>query len=236
VSTDVGAAPLAGLEKARAQLERSSTAELVAEILREWIQEGRFRPGERLKEEAIGDALNVSRNTLRESFRLLTHERVLVHELNRGVFVRMLKQEDVTGLYRVRKILECAAIRELASAPPGSLADVAQAVEAGEHAAEEGRWHDVGTANIRFHQSLVALAGSPRIDEFMARILAELRLAFYVMKNRRHFHEPYLARNRELLGVLEAGDFAAAESLLEVYLNDAEQQLTRAYARALRRG
>jgi DNA-binding GntR family transcriptional regulator len=74
------------------------------------------------------------------------------------------------------------------------------------------------------------------VDEFMARILAELRLAFYVMKNRRRFHEPYLARNRELLGVLEAGDFAAAERLLEAYLNDAERQLTRAYARALRPG
>jgi DNA-binding GntR family transcriptional regulator len=70
----------------------------------------------------------------------------------------------------------------------------------------------------------------------MARILAELRLAFYVMKNRRRFHEPYLARTRELLGVLEAGDFAAAERLLEVYLDDAERQLTRACARALRPG
>jgi len=56
------------------------------------------------------------------------------------------------------------------------------------------------------------------------------------MKNRPRFHEPYLARNRELLGVLEAGDFAAAERLLEVYLNDAERQLTRACARAIRPG
>jgi hypothetical protein len=41
-----------------------------------------------------------------------------------------------------------------------------------------------------------------------------------------------LARNRELLGVLLAGDFAAAERLREVCRTDAERQLTRAYARA----
>jgi DNA-binding GntR family transcriptional regulator len=214
-------------------LHRSSTAERVASILRGRIAEGLLPPGTRLSEEAIGEALGVSRNTLREAFRLLTHERLLVHELNRGVFVRTLTEEDVVALFRVRRVIECAAVRELASAAPETLAQVRRAVEEGEDASRDGRWPDVGTANIHFHQAIVELAGSSRLDEFMNQILAELRLIFYVMKDPRRFHEPYLARNRELLVAMEAGEPAAVESLLSTYLADAESQLVGAYARAL---
>jgi DNA-binding GntR family transcriptional regulator len=227
---DMAATSLADLEQARPLLDRKSTAERVTDILRDMITEGRLLPGTRLTEEAIGDALGVSRNTLRESFRLLTHERLLVHELNRGVFVRTLDQADVTRLYHARRIIECAAIGELpAASGPVALADMQKAVNDGEDAARADRWHDVGTANMRFHQALVALAGSVRLDEFMTQLLAELRLAFYVMKNPRQFHEPYLTRNRELLTILQSGEYARARALLATYLDDAESQLTTAY-------
>src|SRR3954471_3307207 len=102
---------MAPLADDRALLGRTSTAERVSDILRSRIAEGYFPPGTRLSEDSIGGALGVSRNTLREAFRLLTHERLLVHELNRGVFVRVLTQDDVTDLYRLRKVVECGALR-----------------------------------------------------------------------------------------------------------------------------
>ena len=229
----------ADLEKDRHLLGRSSTAERVAAILRDRITIGQLPPGSRLAEEAIGEALGVSRNTLREAFRLLTHERLLVHELNRGVFVNTLSEQDVVEIYRVRRMIEIAALRGLAArteSEPDLFAKVADAVSDAEQAAKEGRWQDVGTANLRFHRALVELAGSARIEEFMAQILAELRLVFHVMSDPRRFHEPYIARNRKVLEALRAGDIAGAEDLLEDYLNDAERQLIQAYTGAERAG
>ena len=101
---------LGGLADDRALLGRTSTAERVSDILRSRIAEGFFPPGTRLSEDSIGGALGVSRNTLREAFRLLTHERLLVHELNRGVFVRVLTVEDVEDIYRTRRLVECAVV------------------------------------------------------------------------------------------------------------------------------
>ncbi|MFC7099403.1 GntR family transcriptional regulator [Nonomuraea rubra] len=75
---------VADLSQDRPRLGRSSTAERVADILRDRISEGFFQPGQRLSEESISEALGVSRNTLREAFRLLGHERLLDHRLNRG--------------------------------------------------------------------------------------------------------------------------------------------------------
>lgn len=218
-----------GLAVDRALLGRTSTAERVADILRDRIAEGFFPPGVRLSEDSIGGALGVSRNTLREAFRLLTHERLLVHELNRGVFVRVVAMDDLSDIYEVREMVECAVVRRLGE-PPYDLDGVEAAVVAGEQAALERSWQDLSTANIRFHQALVGLAGSARTDELMRGVLAELRLVFHVMDDPRRFHEPYLTRNRQILEALQAGDTVEAERLLASYLADSRAQLTGAYA------
>jgi DNA-binding GntR family transcriptional regulator len=212
----------------RSPLDRPSIAERVAEVLRDRITEGYYRPGSRLSEEAIGGELKISRNTLREAFRLLTHERLLLHEPYRGVSVRVLTAHDVVDLYRVRKVIECGAV---ASGTADVLDRIAAAVTEGEQAETGSDWQGLGTANIRFHRALVALAGSPRLDDLMRGILAELRLVFHVMADPRRFHEPYLARNREILALLTAGDRTAAAAHLSDYLDVAERQLVEQFTR-----
>ncbi|WP_028814008.1 GntR family transcriptional regulator [Streptomyces flavidovirens] len=224
-----------GLADDRPLLGRTSTAERVADILRTRIAEGYFPPGERLSEDGIGKALGVSRNTLREAFRLLTHERLLVHQLNRGVFVRVLAVEDVEDIYRIRRLIECAVVRGL-GAPPFPLGGLDKAVGDGERAAGRQEWKGVSTANIHFHRELVSLAASPRTDELMRGVLAELRLAFHVVADPRRLHEPYLVRNREILERLRAGDNAAGEQLLADYLDDSRTQLVEVYARHIEAG
>jgi DNA-binding GntR family transcriptional regulator len=218
-----------GLADDRPLLGRTSTAERVADILRTRIAEGFFPPGERLSEDSIGKALGVSRNTLREAFRLLTHERLLVHELNRGVFVRVLAVEDVEDIYRTRQLVECGVVQRLGE-PPYALDELDAAVAGGERAARDRDWKGVSTANIHFHRELVALAGSARTDELMRSVLAELRLAFHVVDDPRGLHQPYLLRNREILETLRSGRRDEARTLLDAYLDDSRAQLVRTYA------
>ncbi|BCM71529.1 MULTISPECIES: GntR family transcriptional regulator [Streptomyces] len=221
---------LTGLADDRVLLGRTSTAERVSDILRSRISEGYFPPGTRLSEDSIGGALGVSRNTLREAFRLLTHERLLIHELNRGVFVRVLTVEDVEDIYRTRSLVECAVVRGLGG-PPYRLGGLIAAVEEGRTAAAENDWKGLGTANIHFHRELVALAGSERTDELMRSVFAELRLAFHVVDDPRRLHEPYLARNAQILQALQAGDRRGAERMLETYLADSLERVVEVYRR-----
>nr|WP_239092025.1 GntR family transcriptional regulator [Streptomyces sp. SID14478] len=209
-------------------LGRTSTAERVADILRSRIAEGFFPPGTRLSEDSIGGALGVSRNTLREAFRLLTHERLLEHRLNRGVFVRVLSVDDVEDIYRTRRMIECSVVRSLGE-PPYDLDRIAAAVADGRRAAKAGEWKVVSTANIHFHRELVALAGSERTDELMRSVLAELRLAFHVVDDPRRLHEPYLARNVRIVETLREGRRDDAEALLADYLDDSRDGLVEVY-------
>jgi DNA-binding GntR family transcriptional regulator len=214
--------------------DRSSTPEWIADTLRTAITDGRCRPGSRLREERIAGALNVSRNSVREAFRLLVHERLLVYELNKGVFVRSLTADDVVDLYRIRRLLEGGAIHTasadaLAETLPRAAAVLAEAQEA----AARDDWQAVGTANMHFHQAIAALAGSRRVEDTMRLVLAELRLVFHVMARYRRFHEPYLAGNRELYDLLAAGDLATAQLRLAGYLDAAERQLIEAFKAAV---
>ena len=210
-------------------IDRSSTAERVADVLRRRITEGALPPRTRLSEEQLTGVLRVSRNTLREAFRLLTHEGLLVHELHRGVFVRELDEADLEDLYRLRRTIECGALRSLVDLDPARLRDVYDDVAASESAAQRGDWVAVGTSNMRFHRDLVALAGSPRTNEVAGRLLAELRLAFHAVQSPRRLHEPYVERNRELLDLVVAGEHEKAAQRLEAYLEDSLAELLDAF-------
>jgi DNA-binding GntR family transcriptional regulator len=215
-----------------ALLARSSTAEQVAQTLRARIMAGFFPPGAHLSEEALASGLAVSRNTIREAFRLLCHEWLAVHELNRGVFVAVPSADDLADLYRIRRIVETSAATMADSAPHPALQAVRDAVNQGQRAAAADRWADVGTADIAFHQAVTGLAASPRLDEMMRRVLAELRLAFHVMADPGHFHAPYLERNAKIATLLEHGEGARAARELDAYLAEAEAQVLDAYQAA----
>jgi DNA-binding GntR family transcriptional regulator len=223
--------PLTSLARARATVLRTSTADRVADAVREEVVEGRLRPGGRLPEQALCDALGVSRNTVREALSQLVTERVLVREPNRGVFVAQPDAAAVRDVYRVRRLVETAAVREGEAFGPEAVAAVRAAVDEGRAAALTADWDGVASANQHFHRALVAMGGSPRLEQQMNLLLAEMRLVFHRMSEVRGFHEPYLDRNDKICALLEAGDRETAASEVRSYLRDAEAQILDAYAR-----
>jgi DNA-binding GntR family transcriptional regulator len=216
-------------EAAGALAPVSSQAERVADMLRSFVIDGSLAPGVRLSEERLSRKYEVSRNTLREAFRLLSRERLLVHQMHRGVFVSRPTSDDVRDLFSVRRHLELPAVRQAGRASAEAVRAVGAAVDEGEAARDHADWWAMGTANMHFHQALAALAGSPRLNEFMNQVLAETRLVFHVMNDPEQYHAPYLDWNRRIHTALADGrpDLAADE--LAAYLDASEHQLVTAF-------
>ena len=63
--------------------------ERTAQTVRASIIAGDLIPGTRLSEAHLSEQLGISRNTLREVFRLLTQEGLVRHEPHRGVSVSL---------------------------------------------------------------------------------------------------------------------------------------------------
>lgn len=207
----------------------ASTAERVVDVLRGYLIEGRIVPGTRLSEEAFANAMSVSRNTLREAFRILAHEKLLVHEMNRGVFVRELTVDDVTSIYQFRTMLETSALAQTDQHTTARKSRIRLAVTEGLAAAEALDWRGLGTANMHFHLAIAGLSGNSRVDGVMSQLLAEQRLAFHVMNPLQDFHDPYLTDNLRICELIEAGDVEQAAVHLRVYLNRACAQLVKAF-------
>ncbi|WP_333619378.1 GntR family transcriptional regulator [Dietzia sp.] len=207
----------------------TSTMDAATAALREAIIRGDIGAGERLVESALTESMGVSRNTIREVFRLLETERLVVRETNRGVFVRTLTAADIADAYHVRRLVEVSSLSEADSVPAGvrrrSIAEMREALDAGREALEAGDKWGVGLADLQFHAAISELSGSPRLVEIMAGLKTELRLAFAATDVILDFHRPYVALNARILELCEGEDFAGAADALEDYLHSAEHDL-----------
>jgi DNA-binding GntR family transcriptional regulator len=77
----------------------------VYQIVKEMILEGKYQPGERLVETKVAEKLGVSRGTVREAFRMLTKDDLLVQNDN-ILFVYNPSAQDILDIYECRKSLE----------------------------------------------------------------------------------------------------------------------------------
>ncbi|WP_130176740.1 GntR family transcriptional regulator [Cryobacterium sp. SO1] len=212
--------------------DSNSRADQAAERLRRLLIAGDLVPGQRLSETAVSERLGVSRNTLREAFRMLTHERLLVHKPHAGVFVAVPSLASIIDIYRVRRMIECQALRSSPARHPASRR-MRAAVESAQASREADDWLAVGTANMEFHSAIVALADSDHLDRLYANISAELRLAFGLLDDPDYLHRPYVDRNTAVLKLYLAGEAAQAAAVLEDYLLLSERTIVAAYARQL---
>lgn len=202
----------------------------LAEEIRDRLIAGELKPGQRLSEAALSAGLDVSRNSLREAFRLLTKEGLLRHEPNRGVFVATPSMASIIDIYRVRRMIECQALAKAYPNHP-AVARMRAAVERARAARDGKDWGTVGSQNMIFHAAIVDLADSQRLNAFYAQIAAELRLSFGLLADPELLHAPYVELNAAILEKLEAGMTHEAAEALEAYLMQSERTVLAAFSR-----
>jgi DNA-binding GntR family transcriptional regulator len=100
----------------RAVLEHSglryaTLGDSVLNILRQAILTGVFAPGERLRQDALAEALGVSRMPVRSALLQLDTEGLVSFHPHRGAMVRTLKPDQVREIYELREVLETHALR-----------------------------------------------------------------------------------------------------------------------------
>ena len=87
----------------------TSLGECVHAGLRDAIRDGSYQPGERIREAEVAVRLDVSRTPVREAFRRLQADGLLVLTPWRGAEVAQLDRGQVVELYAMRRVLEGTA-------------------------------------------------------------------------------------------------------------------------------
>lgn len=89
----------------------STISDSVYKWIRQAIVTSEFKPGEWITQENITERLNVSRTPVRDAFKRLQSEGLLIIKPHRGAMVVRLSLEKLLEVYEIRMLLEGAAVR-----------------------------------------------------------------------------------------------------------------------------
>ncbi len=99
------------------RLKFITPAEEIAQQLGQAILQGRFRPGERIGEQAVANMFAVSRGPVRDALRELDKQGLVEISPRRGAFVVQLVLNDVVDIFNIRGTMMGLAARYLACNP-----------------------------------------------------------------------------------------------------------------------
>jgi DNA-binding GntR family transcriptional regulator len=227
----VDSAGLAGLGNS---LHRRGSADQLADEILERIVSGQIRPGTSLREAALADAGGVSRNTARETLRILVAGGLVQHYPQRGAVVCELSPDDIRDIYRLRMMMELEGVRAAGQLRPEQAERLSQAVADFEAAAASQDVARLVAADICFHSRIVELADSPRLNRFYRSVASEVRFGFSVVSVLdREVEEPgpLVEEHRQICLHLIRGDTTAAADLLTAHLAHFGDRLYEVFSR-----
>src|SRR5919199_1243198 len=95
------------------RLEPRALSRRIVDQLKRVIIAGELRPGDRVLETDLAEQLGVSRGPVREAFRQLEQEGLLVSYPHRGTFVASVPEDEIEEVYALRAQIEVYATRRV---------------------------------------------------------------------------------------------------------------------------
>lgn len=161
------------------QLNRRSSGGTAALYIRKLIFDGYLRPGARVHQDDVAQALGISRIPVREALVALEQQGWVTIEPNRGAFVAALDEQAVRDHYELYGLVFGFAAKKAFERSEGVLGE-----KLTQHAADYSRTTDPGEAQqiaLAFHGAVVEAAHSPRIDVVLRALSALVPGDFYAL-------------------------------------------------------
>jgi DNA-binding GntR family transcriptional regulator len=144
------------------RLVRRSSGEDAARYIQRLVFDGELRPGARVPQDDIAQALGISRIPVREALIALERAGWVTIELHRGAFVNALDEQGVRDHYDLYGMVYGLAVRRaITRAAPKLDASLPDIVASLRSTTEPAPFLDLVNA---FHGTVLAAARSPRID------------------------------------------------------------------------
>jgi len=181
------------------------------------IEEGRLKPGERLRTAALQKELDMSPTPIREALRLLQAQGLVEHRPHHGMVVAEYPVEETEEVYRLRVVLEPMAAglaAERASAE--QLEKIRRRLSALKEAVKAGAARvDAAELNAAWHRAVYEAAGSHYLEEFITRLWDVLPLEAIWLEIRA---QASLEEHERITAALERRDAAEAAALFKRHI------------------
>ena len=194
-----------------AEAKDDTIAVRISKALAERIISGALEPGSRLGQDHIAEEFGASHVPVREAFRRLESQGLVVSAPRRGVRVAGFSMDEIKEVAEMRAALEVLALRHAAPHLTKAILDQAEdATRAGDKAGDVQAWEE---ANRTFHRLILTPCAMPRL----LKAIDDLHTAsarFLFSGWRAEWEAPTDRDHRAILDALRAGQVEAAASVL----------------------
>ena len=191
--------------------------------LRDAIQQGELKPGQRVMEIEVADWLRVSRTPVRDAIRRLEAEGMLEHEPRNGLVVARLDRQAVMELYVMREILEGTAAGLCARhASDMELQDLADLVDRERERA--GDFEGLARHNRRFHEAIHRGAHNRYLEKSLAAVNDSMGLLGTPLMLLPHRAKTAAQEHARLVGAIQRRDPDAAEEAARGHVRAAQRE------------
>ncbi len=193
----------------------------ISKTLASRIIAGEIEAGSRLRQDHIAAEFGASHVPVREAFRRLEAQGLVVSEPRKGVRVAGFSLEEVREVAEMRAALEGLALRNALPHMTKSILDQAEeANRASDQARDVQSWEE---ANRRFHRIILTPCGMPRL----LKAIDDLHTAsarFLFSGWRAEWEAPTDRDHRAILDALRAGQGEMAASVLARHVQTIAQK------------
>lgn len=203
---------------------RSIPAEIAA-LLREEILDGLHAPGAPLKQGHLAHRFGTSQGSIREAFRRLEVENLLVSLPNRGVRVSSLDVAEVEELGTLRSSLE-PELAAWAAARPEAV-DVASARRAIDRMRRARTPAQLMATNTGFHDAIYGAAKRPITLELVQRLRARFERSLRLMWRMTGYAALSNDEHEEILRLVLSGDSKAVRQVMTRHVEGSTSEILR---------
>ena len=200
---------------------RMSRVEQAYQHIRQAILAHRLKPGDRLREAELAEAIGLSRTPLREALARLESDGLIVNDPARGLVVTQLDYNMVSELYFMREVLEGTAARLAAQhASEVELTIIDEICEQYRRALGDGA--ALAARNRQFHEALYRCAHNRYLLKTLSGLHDALALLGDSMLHDRARAEQTLQEHAAIVEAIKRRDPDAAEQATRKHIRTAQ--------------
>lgn len=194
--------------------------------LRELIASGVLLPGMQLDEQALADAMHISRTPVREAISRLNREGLVEYRPYKGHFVRSFSAKQISDLFEVRKALEGLAIRlTVSKLTEEHLAQLRRILDAIHGALEQNDLVAYSAADQEFHTVVAQMSENESLIELLNRLGMQIQIMRTIANRDPDVVERTAHERPLILEALERRDAALAAQLMEQHIEGVRQAI-----------
>ncbi|WP_198509044.1 FadR/GntR family transcriptional regulator [Bacillus sp. FJAT-44742] len=221
--------------------DKKSISEKVADYIKGQIREGRFLPGDKISgERDMAKELNVSRNTIREAYKILEAYGYLKSIHGKGVFIAQESEQikkmtdaffvtnsQLKDLFAVRKMIEEQLVEwAIINGSDAQIEQLATILEKANNNIKENHMREkLIDYDLEFHLLIATMAQNEvalQIMHNLIDLLSKARIQSFMIPNR---PEQSVEEHINILNAIKAKDVALAKHYMNAHLESVQKTL-----------